>query len=140
MKGFITTDKHAEEIRSVYGDEFLTFCKSQPANATFLGTLAQFEQEENKMSNEGKKLFVDGFNYSCCYFNGEFMTHPSSGGLNPFRERFESFEEASIATGISEAKLKRLWDRKSGTITDKGKLISSDTKYGQWRFEVTYAQ
>ena len=51
MKGFITTDQHAEEIRAVYGDEFLTFCKSQPADATFLGTLAKFERIEMENTN-----------------------------------------------------------------------------------------
>lgn len=87
------------------------------------------------MSDEVK--YVDGFNYNCCYFHGEFMTHPSSGGLDPFRERFESFEEASECTGVPIDKLKRLWDKRTNTITDGGKLIFSDSRYGSWRFEVT---
>ena len=51
MKGFITTEQHAEEIRAVYGDDFLTFCKSQPADATFLSTLANFERIEMENTN-----------------------------------------------------------------------------------------
>ena len=81
--------------------------------------------------------YIDGFNYTCCYYRGDFNTSPSSGGLNPYRERFTSFEQAAQHTGIRLETLIENINWEKMTITDEGKLLKSTIRYGEWRFELT---
>ena len=81
--------------------------------------------------------YIDGFNYSCCWYKGDFNTNPSSGGLDPYKERFTSFEQASQDTGIPIDKLVGNINWKTKTITDNGELIKSSVRFGEWRFELT---
>lgn len=81
--------------------------------------------------------YIDGFNYACCYFKGDFSTNPSSGGLDPYRERFTTFEQAAQDTGLSLDTLTENINWETMTITDNGKLLKSTVRFGEWRFELT---
>ena len=94
-------------------------------------------KEISQVMNIEDVQYIDGFNYACCYFKGDFNTNPSSGGLDPYTERFTTLEQVSDDTGIPiETLVGNInWDTK--TITDEGKLIKSSVRFGEWRFELT---
>lgn len=77
---------------------------------------------------------IRGFNYTDCYYMGEFNTHPSSGGLDPIPEVWHSAEQVEAELGVNLSR----YSWKNNTVTNRGKLIESKKRFGQWRFEVTY--
>lgn len=79
-------------------------------------------------------FFIDGFNYSCPYFQYESENRRLISG-DPYRERYLSLEEAADSTGLEVCDLQKNVNFETKTITNPlGGLFS--TSKGRYRFEL----